>query len=136
MPSNYTLGARVEVFVKELLASGRYNNASEVVHERLGLPGKREKLREIKVAELRRLAERGRLSGLSEDEGEAVLDRLEAKYRAMAADGPGRRGDFASAAEPKPISKRSPPTSHATTLHALSPLCASCANMLPAGGVS
>ena len=90
MPSGYTLGARFEAFVKELVASGRYNNASEVVRDGLRLLDEREKLREIKVAELRRLAEEGRLSGLSEDEGEAVLDRLEAKYQAMAADGSGR----------------------------------------------
>ena len=90
MPSSYTLGARFEAFVKELVASGRYNNASEVVRDGLRLLDEREKLREIKVAELRRLAEEGRLSGLSEDEGEAVLDRLEAKYRAKAGNGPGR----------------------------------------------
>ena len=84
MPSSYTLGARFESFVKELVESGRYNNASEVVRDGLRLLEDREKLREIKVAELRRLAEEGRLSGLSEDDGEAVLDRLEAKYRAMA----------------------------------------------------
>jgi Bacterial antitoxin of ParD toxin-antitoxin type II system and RHH len=30
MPSSYTLGARFEAFVKELVASGRYNSASEV----------------------------------------------------------------------------------------------------------
>jgi antitoxin ParD1/3/4 len=84
MPSSYTLGARFESFVKELVESGRYNNASEVVRDGLRLLEDREKLREIKVAELRRLAEEGRLSGVSEDDGEAVLDRLEAKYRAMA----------------------------------------------------
>jgi antitoxin ParD1/3/4 len=89
MPSSCTLGTRSEVFVKELVASGRCNNASEVVRDGLRLLDEREKLREIKVAELRRLAEEGRLSGLSEDEGEAVLDHLEAKYRAMAADGLG-----------------------------------------------
>ena len=84
MPSSYTLGARFESFVKELVGSGRYNNASEVVRDGLRLLEDREKLREIKVAELRRLAEEGRLSGLSEDDGEAVLDRLEAKYQSMA----------------------------------------------------
>ena len=35
MPSSYTLGARFESLVKELVASGRYNNASEVVREAL-----------------------------------------------------------------------------------------------------
>jgi antitoxin ParD1/3/4 len=84
MPSSYTLGARFESFIKELVESGRYNNASEVVRDGLRLLEDREKLREIKLAELRRLAEEGRLSGLSDEDGEAVLDRLEAKYRAMA----------------------------------------------------
>jgi antitoxin ParD1/3/4 len=84
MPSSYTLGARFETLVKQLVESGRYNNASEVVRDGLRLLEDREKLREIKLAELRRLAEEGRLSGLSDDDGEAVLDRLEAKYRAMA----------------------------------------------------
>jgi len=90
MPSSYTLGARFESFVKELVESGRYNNASEVVRDGLRLLEDREKLREIRVAELRRLAEEGRLSGLSEDDGEAVLDRLEAEYRAMAERKPSR----------------------------------------------
>src|SRR5713226_7487489 len=43
------LGARVEVFVKKLVASGRYNNASEVVCDGLRLLEEREKLREIKI---------------------------------------------------------------------------------------
>jgi antitoxin ParD1/3/4 len=90
MPSSYTLGTRFESFVKELVESGRYNNASEVVRDGLRLLEDREKLREIKVAELRRLAEEGHLSGLSEDDGEAVLDRLEAKYRALAERKPSR----------------------------------------------
>ena len=84
MPSRYILGARFESFVKELVESGRYDNASEVVRDGLRLLEDREKLRQIKVAELRRLAEEGRLSGLSEADGEAVLDRLEAKYLRMA----------------------------------------------------
>jgi hypothetical protein len=45
---------------------------------------KSEKRREISAAELRRLAEEGRLSGLSDEDGQAVLDRLEAKYRLLA----------------------------------------------------
>ena len=84
MPSSYTLGARFESFVKELVESGRYNNASEVIRDALRLLEDREQLREARIAELRRLAEEGRLSGLSDDEGETVLDRLEAKYRALA----------------------------------------------------
>ena len=90
MPSSYTLGARFEAFVKELVVSGRYNNASEVVRDGLRLLEERERLREVKIEERRRLAEEGRLSGISQDDGEAVLDRLEAKYQAMVAGGSGR----------------------------------------------
>jgi antitoxin ParD1/3/4 len=84
MPSSYTLGARFETLVKSLVASGRYNNASEVLRDGLRLLEERESLREIKIAELRRLVEEGRLSGPSEEDGEAFLARLEAKYQAMA----------------------------------------------------
>jgi antitoxin ParD1/3/4 len=84
MASSYTLGTRFEAFIKELVASGRYNNASEVLREGLRLLEDREKLREIRIAELRRLAEEGEVSGLSDEDGEAFLDRLEAKYQSMA----------------------------------------------------
>jgi antitoxin ParD1/3/4 len=84
MPSSHTLGAHFEAFIKGLVESGRYHSASEVVRDGLRLLEEREALREIKASELRRLAEEGRLSGLSDEDGEAVLDRLEAKYRAMA----------------------------------------------------
>src|SRR5207245_1802097 len=84
MPSSYTLGVHFAAFIKGLVESGRYNNASKVVRDGLRLLEERERLREVKVAELRRLAEEGRLSGLSDEDGEAVLDRLEAEYRARA----------------------------------------------------
>jgi antitoxin ParD1/3/4 len=85
MPSSYTLGLRFETFVKDLVESGRYNNASEVLRDGLRLLEERESLREIKIAELRRLAEEGRLSGLCGEDGDTTLDRLEAKIRALAA---------------------------------------------------
>jgi antitoxin ParD1/3/4 len=47
MPSSYTLGRRFEALVKELVDSGRYNNASEVLRDGLRLLEDREKLREI-----------------------------------------------------------------------------------------
>ena len=42
-------------------------------------------VREIELAELRRLAEEGEASGLSEEDGEALIARLEAKYRNLIA---------------------------------------------------
>ena len=84
MPSSYTLGPRFETFIRGLVESGRYNNASEVVRESLRLLEDREQLRDARIAELRRLAEEGRLSGLSDEDGEAALDHIEAKYGALA----------------------------------------------------
>ena len=90
MPSSYTLGVHFEALIKGLVKSGRYGNASEVVRDGLRLLEERERLREAKVVELRRLAEEGRLSGLSDEDGEKVLDQLEAEYRATAEHAPPR----------------------------------------------
>jgi len=83
MASSYTIGSRFENFVKNLVESGRYNNASEVVREALRLLEDRERIREIGMDELRGLIEEGSRSGLSNEDGEVFLDRLSAKYRAM-----------------------------------------------------
>jgi len=53
------------------------------VREALRLLEDRENLREIRLAELRRVAEEGRQSGLADEDGETILDDLEAKYRAL-----------------------------------------------------
>lgn len=43
MPSSYTLGQHFETFVQGQLASGRYNNASEVIRDALRLMEDRER---------------------------------------------------------------------------------------------
>ena len=83
MPRSFALGDRFEAFIDAQIQDGRYSNASEVVRDALRLLEDQEKLRELRLAELRRLSEEGRASGLSTEDGDVVLDRLEAKYRAM-----------------------------------------------------
>jgi antitoxin ParD1/3/4 len=83
MPRSFALGDRFEAFIDAQIQGGRYNNASEVVRDALRLLEDRENLRSLRFAELERLSEEGRASGLSEHDGEAALDRLEVKYRAL-----------------------------------------------------
>jgi antitoxin ParD1/3/4 len=83
MPRSFALGSRFEAFIDAQVEGGRYNNASEVVRDALRLLEDQARLREMQEAELRRLAEAGQASGLSGEDGDALLDRLEAKYVAM-----------------------------------------------------
>lgn len=75
------LGATLETFVGELVASGRYNSKSEVLREGVRLIQDREaRLVALQQAIARGDAdvEAGRVTDAAE-----VFDRLEAKYRAM-----------------------------------------------------
>jgi antitoxin ParD1/3/4 len=80
MPRSFALGEHFEEFIDAQVTGGRYNNASEVVRDALRLQEDRERQRQL---ELRRLLDQGPASGLSDAPGEAVLDRLEEKYRGM-----------------------------------------------------
>jgi antitoxin ParD1/3/4 len=82
MPSSYTLGKHYEGFVQAQLASGRYNNASEVLRDALRLMEDRER----RLAALDIAIERG-VSDLKADKVHDVddtLDELEARYTRMA----------------------------------------------------
>jgi antitoxin ParD1/3/4 len=80
MPSSYTLGSHYEAFIKRQLASGRYNNASEVVRDALRLMEEREKrLKSLDKMIYRGIAQAD--TGLVYD-AEQVFDELEAKQAA------------------------------------------------------
>ncbi len=81
MPSSYTLGSHFEMFVQAQLASGRYNNASEVLRDALRLMEERER----RLSALDSAIERGMAdikAGRVKD-ADIVFDRLEAKYSRM-----------------------------------------------------
>jgi antitoxin ParD1/3/4 len=74
---NVVLTERQEALIDTLVRSGRYHDADDVMQEGLRLLEDQEALRAQ--------VEEGRASGLSDEDGESVLDRLDAKYRAAAA---------------------------------------------------
>ena len=67
MPSSYNIGEHYEVFVRELVESGRYRNASDVVRDSLRLLEKHEKARALELEYLRREYAEGKASGAPED---------------------------------------------------------------------
>jgi antitoxin ParD1/3/4 len=77
MPSSYTLGDHFEGLIKSLVQSGRYASASEVVRDGLRLLENTEKLREIKLENLRAEIQNGLNSGPAE-----LLDMEEIKAAA------------------------------------------------------
>jgi antitoxin ParD1/3/4 len=82
MSSSYTLGRHFEEFIQGQLASGRYNNASEVVRDALRLLEERER----RLGALDAAIERGVAdiqAGRTHD-ADAVFDELEARYTGMA----------------------------------------------------
>ena len=83
MPSSYTLGERFEGFVKQLVTSGRYASASEVMRDGLRLLEEKETLKQAKLDALRRDIDDGLNSGPSEPlDMEAIIQEARER-RAM-----------------------------------------------------
>jgi antitoxin ParD1/3/4 len=81
MPASYSIGSRYEAFVRQLVESGRYASASEVVRDSLRLLEEREEHRQAKLTALREDIRKGVESGpaITADD---VFDRLEKRYAA------------------------------------------------------
>jgi antitoxin ParD1/3/4 len=63
MPSSYAVGEHFEHFIRSQVDGGRYASASEVVRDALRLLEEQEKLRALKLQELRQLIQEGINSG-------------------------------------------------------------------------
>ncbi len=63
MPSSYTLGSHYEDMVRDLVRSGRYASASEVLRDGLRLIEEREEQRQAKLDALRNAVREGMESG-------------------------------------------------------------------------
>lgn len=85
MPSSYTLGEHFEKFIQQQIKGGRYQTASEVLRDALRLLEEQERARSVALEALRAEIRKGLASGKGKP-AEEVLDRLQAKYRKIAAD--------------------------------------------------
>jgi len=63
MPSSFALGEHFEKLMDDLIASGRYNSKSEIVRDGLRAIEDRERLRELKLQDLRDAIQAGADSG-------------------------------------------------------------------------
>ncbi|OQX06905.1 MAG: addiction module antitoxin [Desulfobulbaceae bacterium A2] len=83
MPTSVALSPHFENYIRQQVASGRYNNVSEVIRAGLRLLEEQETRHAIQLEELRLAITAGLASGpdVADDQ---VFDRLEAKYDALA----------------------------------------------------
>ena len=67
MATSYTIGKHFEDMIEDLLASGRYSTASEIMREGLRLVEEREQRRKVKLEALRAEIQKGLDSGPMEE---------------------------------------------------------------------
>ena len=83
MPSSYAVGEHFERFIRNQVAGGRYASASEVVRDALRLLEEQEKIKALKLQELRQLIQDGIKSG-SAKPAKQVFTELRKRIDAMA----------------------------------------------------
>ncbi|MCA6103578.1 type II toxin-antitoxin system ParD family antitoxin [Bradyrhizobium australafricanum] len=82
MATSYTVGKHYESFIKDLVDSGRYATASEVMREGLRLVEEREERRKAKLEALRAAIREGLESGPAEPfEPGALVEQIKARGR-------------------------------------------------------
>lgn len=86
---NVSLTPELEKLVQEKVASGLYNSASEVIRESLRLLHERDRIREIRIEELRKeiqkgvnQLERGEYQVYETDELETLISEIQQQGRA------------------------------------------------------
>lgn len=84
MPTSVALSPHFESFVRAQVASGRYNNASEVVRAGLRLLEDQQKQAELQLEAMRAAIAAGLASGPGIS-GDQVFERLETKYQTLLA---------------------------------------------------
>lgn len=89
MPTSVALGTHFEAFVKQQVASGRYNNVSEVVRDGLRLLQDQEDLRRAKLEWLQTELQKGLDSGPAThlDMAEIKAEGRRSRARRLAATG-------------------------------------------------
>lgn len=84
MPTSVALSPHFENYLRQQVASGRYNNVSEVIRAGLRLLEEQETRHAIQLEELRLAITAGLASGPADVAGDQIFDRLEAKYDVLA----------------------------------------------------
>ena len=82
MPSSYTLGEHYEAFVRDLVQSGRYASASEVLRDGLRFLEEHEQLYAVRLEALRKEIQLGLDSG---DAGPWDVEEIKAEGRRILA---------------------------------------------------
>jgi antitoxin ParD1/3/4 len=80
MASSYSIGEHFEGFIDELIKSGRYSTASEIMREGLRLLEEREERRKVELEALRAEIQKGFDSGPAEEVGD-MFERIKAEGR-------------------------------------------------------